>query len=206
MAKIRTFSADEELIEERRTQIAQAALQIFTKTGIRKTGVREIAATCSMTLGNLYHYIGKKEDIIWLAFNYVISQKYRLSREVADECDRLDALNALKYAIDRNIRHQDATRSYTIFIFRELGSMIPSVRLALLEQAAQGVDFFAAILKRGRREGLFAVDDPDLVAETILTVAEMWALKHFQYKKKYTLDDYIKFNTQMILKQVTASS
>lgn len=191
-------------MEERRAQIAQAALQIFTRAGIGKTGVREIARACDMTLGNLYHYIGKKEDVILLAFNLIISQKYRLMTEVTEECERLDPRSALIYAVNSYIRHQDATRTYTIFFFKEVSSVMPSVRLALFEQAAASSDMFIKILQRGEKEHVFAVKDADLIAETILTVGEIWALKHFQYKKKYTLEEYIRFNTDLILKQVSA--
>ena len=36
----------------------------------------------------------------------------------------------------------------------------------------------------------------------ITTMAEMWAVKRFIYKKRYTMDEYIKLNTEMILRQI----
>ena len=36
----------------------------------------------------------------------------------------------------------------------------------------------------------------------ITTMAEMWAVKRFVYKKRYALDEYIKLNTEMILRQI----
>jgi hypothetical protein len=40
-----------------------------------------------MTIGNLYHYIGKREDIIVLALNYGIAQYRNVLKEINDHGD-----------------------------------------------------------------------------------------------------------------------
>jgi AcrR family transcriptional regulator len=201
-AEVRTFSTNDELVEERREQIARAAQQLLLKRGIQKTGIREIARASNMTIGNLYHYIGKREDIIVLALNYGIAQYRNVLKEINDHGDPIGPVEALTWAMDRYYRYQHEERVATAFTFREMSSFGPALYQSLVETEAATNDVFERILKRGCKEGVFTISSTILVANMITTMAEMWAVKRFVYKKRYALDEYIKLNTEMILRQI----
>ena len=199
---VRTFSSNGELVAERREQIARAAQQLLLKRGIQKTGIREIASASNMTIGNLYHYIGKREDIIFLALNYGIAQYRNVLKEINDRCDTMSPAEALPWAMDRYYRYQHEERVGTAFTFREMSSFDPALYETLVETEAATNDVFERILKRGCSQGVFTISSTILVANMITTMAEMWAVKRFVYKKRYSLDEYIKLNTEMILRQI----
>ena len=204
--EVRTFSSNNELVAERRDQIAKAAMQLLLKRGIQKTGIREIARASNMTIGNLYHYIGKREDIIFLALNYGIAQYHSVLREINDRCDTMATVEALAWAMDRYYRYQHEERVGTAFTFREMSSFNPALYQTIVETEAATNDVFERILKRGCEEGIFLISSTILVANTITTMAEMWAVKRFVYKKRYSLDEYIKLNIEMVLRQICTAA
>jgi len=205
-AAVRTFSSNGELVAERREQIAKAAQQLLLKRGMQKTGIREIARASNMTIGNLYHYIGKREDIIFLALNYGIAQYRNVLREINEHCEIMPPVEALAWAMDRYYRYQHEERVGTAFIFREMSSFNPALHQTIVETEAATNDVFERILKRGCSEGAFTISGTILVANMITTMAEMWAVKRFVYKKRYALDEYIRLNTEMILRQICTTA
>ncbi len=199
MSTVRTYSPNNGLVEERRSQIIQATLHLIAARGIQKTSIREIARASEMTVGNLYHYIGTREDIIYLAFNYGIDRARKLIKEINDSGETLAPREALKAAIDRYIRYQHANWEGTVFLYKEMGSFSPSLRLPVIEVNSHMHDAFIRIIKKGCKTAVFTAADIDLVASTIVSMGDMWALKRWQFKKNYSLDKYIGSLTQMIL-------
>ncbi len=200
---VRTFSSNNGLVEERRRQIIQATLHLIATRGIQKTSIREIAAASEMTVGNLYHYIGTREDIIHLAFNHGIDQVRKLIKEIDELCETLEPREALQTAIDRYVRYHQANWEGTVYIYKEMGSLSPSLRLPVIEINSLMHDLFIRILQKGCKTGVFKSCDINLVASTIIAMGDMWALKRWQFKKNYTLDKYIASFNEMILAMVS---
>jgi len=202
---VRTFSPNNGLVEDRRHQISQAALHLIAAKGIQKTGIREIARASNMTIGNLYHYIGTREDIIYLAFNFGLDQARKLIREINDLCETLEPPQALKTAIDLYIRYHNTYWESTVFLYKEMHSLSPSLRLPVIEVNSHIHDAFIHIIRKGYESGVFRATNADLVASTIVSMGDMWALKRWQFKKNYTLDKYIASFSEMILALVSAT-
>jgi len=199
LSTVRTFSPNTGLVEERRLQIAQAALHLIATKGIEKTNIREIAAASEMTIGNLYHYIGTREDIIYLAFNYGLDQVRKLIKEINDLCETLDPQEALKAAIDLYIRYHQTNHEGTVFLYKEMGGLSPSLRLPVIETNSHLHDVFIRIIHKGCKTGVFRAANIDLVASMIVSMGDMWALKRWQFKRNYTLENYISSFTEIIL-------
>ena len=199
LSTVRTFSPNNGLVEERRGQIIQAAFRLIAAKGIQKTSIREIAAASEMTAGNLYHYIGTREDILHLAINHGLDQARKLIKEIDDLGETLEPREALTAAVDRYIRYHHTNWEGTVFLYKEMGSLAPSLRLPVIEVNAHMHDAFIRIIKKGCKTGVFTAADIEMVASTIVSMGDMWALKRWQFKKSYTLDKYIDHFTEMIL-------
>jgi len=199
LSTVRTFSPNNGLVEERRLQIAHAALHLIAARGIEKTSIREIAAASEMTVGNLYHYIGTRDDIIYLAINHGLDQVRKLIKEIDYLCETLEPREALGAAVDRYIRYHHANWEGTVFLYKEMGSFSPSLRLPVIEVNSHMHDAFIRIIKKGCKTGAFSTGHADMVASTIVSMGDMWALKRWQFKKNYSLEKYISSFTQMIL-------
>lgn len=205
MQKVRTYSTDEKLVAERREQIVRNAVRLVVKKGYGSTGIREIAEACDMTIGNLYHYIGRKEDIIYLAQDFGLSLNNAFVAQTREDLENYSPQEALVRAIDRYIRHINNTNEFTNLVYKELRSFSSASRKEVLESEIAIMSAFEDILKKGCREGCFQISDTRMAAGGIVTMAEMWAIKQWQFKGRYTLDEYISTNTEMVLKQVGAA-
>jgi AcrR family transcriptional regulator len=58
------------LIESKQIQIVEGALKLFFERGFHPTTIREIADACNMSMGQLYHYISSKDDVLYLVHQY----------------------------------------------------------------------------------------------------------------------------------------
>jgi AcrR family transcriptional regulator len=61
------------LVEKKHKQIVDGACKVFFKKGFHPTTTRDIAKACGMSMGQLYHYISSKDDVLYLVHKH--SQK-----------------------------------------------------------------------------------------------------------------------------------
>ncbi|MCP4667882.1 MAG: TetR/AcrR family transcriptional regulator, partial [Deltaproteobacteria bacterium] len=71
---IKTSIKNPDLVQKRQKQICHGALKVFRKKGFHATSMREIARSTGISLGNLYDYIEKKDDILFLVHKDVLEQ------------------------------------------------------------------------------------------------------------------------------------
>lgn len=55
-----------EKINQKHRQIVEGASKVFLEKGFHPTTIREIAEASGMSLGQLYHYVSSKDDILFL--------------------------------------------------------------------------------------------------------------------------------------------
>lgn len=68
--KIPTTIKNQQLVQKRREQIVLAATKLFSEKGFHKTTIAELADEAGLSYGNIYDYIGSKEDIFSLIHDY----------------------------------------------------------------------------------------------------------------------------------------
>jgi AcrR family transcriptional regulator len=59
------------LIEKKHQQIVDGACRIFFEKGYHPTTIRMIADACGMSMGQLYHYIHSKNDVLYLVHKHM---------------------------------------------------------------------------------------------------------------------------------------
>ena len=59
------------LVESKHRQIVDGACRIFFRKGYHPTTIREIAKSCGMSMGQLYHYISSKDDVLYLVHRHM---------------------------------------------------------------------------------------------------------------------------------------
>ena len=65
-----------DLIKQKHQQICRGAMKVFKTKGFHAASIREIAEASQISLGSLYDYIEKKEDILFLVHQYGMDQIY----------------------------------------------------------------------------------------------------------------------------------
>jgi AcrR family transcriptional regulator len=156
-----------------KTEILQAARKLFSRQGVRKTTLEEIARAMHRTKTFVYHYFQNRDAI--------------LSALIAAEGD--EYVEELRKAIAEARGAKEKLRAYVGARFRissRLGTFYQALReeyfqqYAFIEKARLAYDTFEAetvvgILAQGVDEGSFAIPDPRLVARAFLI-----ALKGFE--------------------------
>ena len=125
---------DKQLIETRRMEIVNAAVELFVIKGFHKTTVREIARKFGMSVGTLYEYIRTKEDILFLVCDYIhssVGTRVRPSLSITG-----NAREKLVNAIRSYYKIIDEMQDYIIFLYQETKSLPPSARKYIFEPAA----------------------------------------------------------------------
>ena len=204
MADLKTSIAsnikDKELINVRRQELVNAAVELFVQKGFHKTTVREIAREFGMSMGTLYDYIRTKEDILFLVCDHI-------SKSVSD---KLQSSLTGKKDPDENLRNAirdyftiiDEIEDYTLLLYQETKSLNKKERKYVLHAENDLVDIFEGIITQGIREKVFNINKETarLLAHNIMVEGQMWAFRRWALRKSFTLKQYIKLQTDLIMK------
>jgi AcrR family transcriptional regulator len=203
--KIRTQSSDHDLVMHRRESIGLHAIKLFAKKGYKYTNVDEIAAACGMSKGNIYNYVGTKEDILALALDLIYAPTKELCDGIAAIPHNIKATEALKRAIKLLFQWADKTKDMIQFIYHETRILHPAARKVAFELDEKIMKQIEEILTRGCKSGEFYIEDITMVAHETLVLAEMWAVRRWFLAKRYTLDELIDKRIDLIFRSIKRS-
>ncbi len=202
--EIESSVKDKELIEIRRKEIVNAAVDLFVRKGFHRTTIREIAQKFGMSIGTLYEYIRTKEDILILVCDYInttVSMRVKPSVEITE-----DSSQSLKNAIEIYYRIIDEMQDYIIFLYQETKSLSHENRKYIFKSEEDMTEIFVKILRHGVEQGSFKIEDKNipLTAHNIMVLGQMWAFRRWALQKNYTLERYIESQSKSILDQISS--
>jgi len=106
------------LVEKRHQQIVDGACKIFFKKGFHPTTTREIAEACGMSIGQLYHYISSKDDVLYLVHKHMQKVWYEyLEKSNFGKID--DPLEKLKKALHYTLLFMIENKKLIQFVYSE---------------------------------------------------------------------------------------
>jgi len=111
-------SADRELTETKRRLIVERASQVLFEKGFGKTSIRDIASACGMSMGQLYHYISSKDDILYLMHRHSQEKWHEHLADAGFEAIT-DPVARLRHGLRITIRYLSEHRDLYQFIFTE---------------------------------------------------------------------------------------
>lgn len=110
--------SDRALTGMKQRQIVEGASSVLFEKGFHRTSIRDIAAACGMSMGQLYHYISSKDDILYLMHRH--SQEI-WHQHLADACfDQItDPVARLEHGLRISVRFLSENRDLMQFLFTE---------------------------------------------------------------------------------------
>ena len=195
---IRTYSRDEGLVNTRREHIAKASARLFIKKGYDQTTVREIAKACDMAMGTLYHYVGSKEDVLFLVIEIGASRIREFSNEIMSFSNTYSSIDTLCNAIEGYYRLVDDLQDLMIFTYQETANLEAQARKSVLDADVMIGGVFENILIQGQIRGEFRKQNTKLISHNIVTLGQMWATRRWFLGKIFTIDEYIREQTEII--------
>jgi len=190
------------LATERRRQILRGAASLFIRKGYLDTSVRDIAGELGMNVATLYHYVGSKNGILGLFHEYTMNAINLFAKKHQAVLESMEPQRALKYAIREYLKWVEEYQDLTVFWYQEAKNLSPVQFKALKLQEEYTIQVFRMILERGVGSGKFKIKDPVMAANNIVVLCDMWAFRRWLLKDRYTLELYIKEQTDLIMAQV----
>jgi len=196
--KIETQIKSGELVREKHLQIAAGATKLFIKKGYFKTSIRDISKATGITIGNLYDYVTRKEDILYLVFDIFHSEWVKTVEDVGISKIE-DPIEQLKAALRKMFGVVNIHRDMVLLMYTE-GKLLPREFLKkILENESNLVKFFEQIIRRGVEKGVFQVRDPFLLANVIVYLLSIDPLRGWNFRKHYSTEEITEFMINLIL-------
>jgi AcrR family transcriptional regulator len=185
--KIPSKIKNNDLVNKRREQIFQATSKLIRKKGFHKTTMRDISKESGIGLGNLYDYIRKKEDILYLFHS-------RVAQIITDEMQRTEEetggpIQKLIRLIESELETRDRYQDLIITIYQESHALSkPSLKSLLLNEEAN-MERYQQVIKEGIEMGVIKQGNPIMLANLIKMMIDCWILRRWTLRGKVNLDE-----------------
>jgi AcrR family transcriptional regulator len=188
---------NESLIERRYTELIAAATRLFERKGFDKTTIEEIAEQLGLSVGAIYRYVERKEDILLLTLARTLwgfqQEVGEATRGVAEPDERL------RRAIHIYFTNIATYSTSALLAYRESYVLTGEARELVKEMERETNVIFERIIEDGIAAGVFRRCRVDVVTYDIVMLGHMWALKRWYLGKAIALDAYIEEQTRFIL-------
>src|SRR4030043_1301368 len=145
-----------ELVQKKRLQIAMGASKLFIKKGYSQTSIRDISKATGLTIGNLYDYITRKEDVLYLVFD-VFHSIWTNWLEEGGVFEIEDSVKQLSTAVEKMLELVNAHREMVLLMYTETKLLPKEFQSIILEKESGLVECFEKILERGVAKGVFKI-------------------------------------------------
>jgi AcrR family transcriptional regulator len=193
---IKTTIKNPDLVRKRQKQICRGALKVFRKKGFHATSMREIARSTGISLGNLYDYIEKKEDILFLVHKDILEQiSLHFDETFKNDGSPVEQLvNAVKEVVTYCFRIKEEI----LFIFTETKSLERKNLHEILRMESEFVSKIEALIENGMKQGVFHCHSPAALANVIgynLYILAMrgWSILPGQSEQEF-IDELVRFS------------
>jgi len=115
---IHAAAKNADLIQKRHQQIVDGACQLFFEKGYHPTTIRDIARACGMSMGQLYHYISSKDDVLYLVHKHMQNIWYEYLKN-SDYEEAKEPVQKLLRALRQTLKFMSENRKLIQFIYSE---------------------------------------------------------------------------------------
>ena len=177
---IPTHIKSKELVEKRREQIVLAAIKLFSKKGFVKTTLKDLAEEAGLSYGNLYDYVGNKEDIFLLVHDFITG----LADQGLEKCieninDPLEKLRRMIHSeFDLSYRWSDAI----LFVYQDIHVLKKPLLKKLLNTESNHVRKFRSVIEECIEKGLLQPCNTQVVANLVKIMVDSWVIKRWDLK------------------------
>lgn len=205
MKRIRTFSRDVDLVNERRREIVKGTTTLFMQKGYHHTNTRQIAQWLGKSKGSIYHYFGSKIDILILVFKFALDDQERLVDKMENLTKEMSGEEALRKSIKLYLENVDHLQDMYNFINNTIVEVAKSERQIVYRSEQKMIGYFENLLAKGEKSGGFKISERLFLAHTIVMMCNAWANRRWFLRKMYTIEKYTEELITLVLNSVANS-
>jgi AcrR family transcriptional regulator len=198
---VKTRIKNPELVQKKHLLIAGKATKLFIKKGFSNTTMRDISRATKITLGNLYSYIKKKEDVLCLVFD-LFHQSWAKDLERNGILDIEDPKEQVRLAVRTMLLSSRHCQDEIKLMYRESMYLPKRFLKIAMEKDGELILAFEKMIIRGVQQGVFHVKDPFYIANVIVFQMSIYSLRGWNLKKTYTYEDIVDLTEEFILRTV----
>jgi len=180
--KVETQIRDMMLVEQRRDEIIKAAGRVFSQKGYHQTTIRDISNASGLTIGTIYNYVKKKEDILYLVYNKLTSILTKALIEKIQPGD--DPVEQLTKAVESIIQIAWEYQELIILMYQETAALDKESLYNVLKRESDYVSLIEQILQKGRRTGVIKNQDR-MAADIIVYLLAFIPLRRWNIMRKF---------------------
>ncbi len=200
VADIKSRIDNPTLLAQRRDQLVQVTTHLFENQGFDATSVEDVAGQVGLTVGAIYRYIGRKEDLLVLILEDLMERyESSIAKALAGKSDPLDRLQS---ALTGYYRVIDAEGRKVLIAYRESKHLTDDGREWLKRRELETNRIFERIIADGIEVGVFQPVDHTLVTYNIIMLGHAWALKYWFFRDRMTIDEYIEKQSEWLFRDV----
>jgi AcrR family transcriptional regulator len=197
---IPTQVKDPKLVDRRRRQITDAAVQLFIDKGFHKTTTRQIASAAGFSIGSLYEYFASKEDILYMVCESIHAEVERgVTAAMSQTAGGRDALAKIIYEYFM-VCHRMS--DFILLIYQETQSLPSQWQKRVLENELRITGLFVEALAgiaNSDNQIKLTENNLELAAHNIVILGHMWTFRRWYLGHHYSIEDYIQLQTDIIL-------
>lgn len=199
--EVKSSVKDESLIEKRREQIIDGAVQLFKEKGFHRATTREIAKAAGFSIGTLYEYIRTKEDVLYLVCDSIYNE---VQSRLSTFMDQEGNVDGLRMAIDAYFHLIDDMSDEFVVMYQESKSLPKDALDYVLKKEMEMVALFKNLLHACVRSGELRIDEEavDMAAHHVVVQGQMWAFRRWALRGTYTIEQFISFQTDQLFKGI----
>jgi AcrR family transcriptional regulator len=168
--------------------------------------MRDIARSCGLTTGALYHYFQSKDDILSLFQEITAAELQKFAEENLENLYKMPPLAAITGVIEAIISFVDKTQDVTVFWYQEARNLNPAQMTLLLQREDHEIGLIKKILQWGCERGEFKIKDINLMAHDIIVLCDRWAFRRWMLRRDYTVEEFKQAQTELILSRIKGTS
>jgi AcrR family transcriptional regulator len=201
---IKTNIKNPDRVRKRQKQICRGAMKVFTKKGFHAASMREIAKSTRISLGNLYDYIEKKEDILFLVHKDILEQIYQQFEETV--INYQNPVEQLTNILREITKLAFRLKEEVLFVYTETRSLEKKYLYMILREESKFVSKIESLIKRGMKKGVFQCQNPAILANIIAFNLAILPLRGWNILRKDDEGRFVKELIRLILKSLGVKS
>lgn len=177
---IPTTVKNKKLVEKRREQIIIAAIKLFSQKGFHKTTLRELSEEAGLSYGNIYDYVGSKEDIFSLIHDYAANLTMKAVRESIENV--IDPVEKLRRIVHAEFNLMNQLPDAIMLIYQESHILSKPFLHRLLKKEREHLELFEQVIKECIDSGQLRPCNVRIAANFIKAMIDAWIIKRWDLR------------------------
>lgn len=189
---------DEKLIQQRREELQKGAVSLFKQKGFHRATTREIAKAAGFSIGTLYEYIRKKEDVLFLVCD-AIYDEVKARMEAFFETQETSE-HTLHQAVKSYFELMDDMQDEVLVLYQELKALPKDAQEYVLDKEKEMLQLLERVIQNSYPN--LSDHQLTIIANNIFIQGQMWGFRRWILQKEFTLAQYTNLQFELLKSQL----